>query len=55
MLLARSANLFGQFLNDSKFGNRIACFGAAPIPQIRCPDFDTGHRFLDLGHPLALK
>ncbi len=48
MLLARRANLFGQFLNDSKFGNRIACFGAAPIPQIGCPDFDTGHRFPDL-------
>src|SRR5437667_12708992 len=48
MLLARRASLFGQFLNDSKFGNRIACFGAAPIQQIGCPDFDIRHRFLDL-------
>jgi len=55
MLLARRASLFGQFLNDSKFGNRIACFGAAPIQQIGCPDFDTRHGFLDLGQPLALK
>ena len=55
MLLARRASLFGQFLNDGKSGNRIACFGAAPIQQIGCLDFDTRHRFLDLGQPLALK
>ncbi|PYU47389.1 MAG: hypothetical protein DMG54_01160 [Acidobacteria bacterium] len=53
MLLARRASLVGQFLNDSKFGNRIACFGAAPIQQIGCPDFDTRHRFLDLGQPFG--